>query len=238
VNILDNLPCQIDVPALLAKMRVRPGTRRESELLTLIQEAQSVARPKAGYKLVFIESKGPDTIAAEGVQFKSRVLRVNLDKLERFFVYVCTSGVELQAWADGYLNDLLTGYYADAINEAVLRSAYGGFMNHLALAYSLNNPSVMNPGSLGDWPIQEQQPLFKLLGDVEGALGVHLKESCLMVPIKSVSGILFPAEETFASCQLCPRERCPSRRAPYDPELFDRKFGAPVVQAETDLPLC
>jgi hypothetical protein len=41
-----------------------------------------------------------------------------------------------------------------------------------------------------------------------------------------VSGILFPTEETFASCQLCPREDCPNRRAPYDAELFERKYKA------------
>ena len=238
MNILSDLPFQIDVPALLAAMRVKPGSRHESELLGLVDEARGIARPKAGFKLVFIESKGPDTIAAEGVQFKSRVMRVNLGNLERFFPYVCTSGVELQAWADGYLTELLLGYYADAINQVVLHSAFGSFMTHLAGAYDLKNPSVMNPGSLGDWPIQEQRPLFRLLGDVEGDLGVHLKESCLMVPTKSVSGILFPTEETFASCQLCPRQNCPNRRAPYDPELFDRKYKAPVVQAESDLPLC
>ncbi len=238
MNILSDLPFQIDVPVLLAEMRVRPGSRHEKELLRLVDEANAVARPKAGFKLAFIESKGPDTISAEGIQFKSRIMRVHLDKLERFFPYVCTSGVELQAWADGYLNDLLLGYYADAINQAVLQSAFGGFTTHLANAYGLANPSAMNPGSLGDWPIQEQRPLFRLLGDVEGSLGVRLKESCLMVPTKSVSGILFPAEETFASCQLCPRQSCPNRRAPYDPELFDRKYKAPVVQAETDLPLC
>jgi hypothetical protein len=211
VNILDNLPFQIDVPALLADMRVKPGSRHESDILRLVDEAQGIARPKAGFKLVFIES-GSDTIAAEGIEFKSRVLRVHLDRLERFFPYVCTSGVELQAWADGYLDDLLLGFYADAINQVVLKSAFGGFMTHLAISYSLANPSVMNPGSLGDWPIQQQRPLFRLLGDVEGRIGVHLKESCLMVPTKSVSGILFPAEETFASCQLCPREHCPNRR--------------------------
>jgi len=45
-----------------------------------------------------------------------------------------------------------------------------------------------------------------------------------MVPVKSVSGILFPTEESFASCQLCPREVCPGRRAPYDPDLYDAKY--------------
>ena len=61
----------------------------------------------------------------------------------------------------------------------------------------------MNPGSLADWPLREQRPLFGLLGNVRAAIGVTLTPSLLMTPTKSVSGILFPSEETFASCQLC-----------------------------------
>ena len=238
MNILDNLPYRIDVPALLQEMHVRPGSRHEPEILEMVKQAEGIARPKAAYKLVFIEDKGPDTISVEGIEFTSRVMRVHLEKLERFFAYVCTSGVELQAWADSYAEDMLAGFYADAVNQAVLKSAFGGFINHLANAYNLVNPSAMNPGSLGDWPITQQRQLFTLLGDVEGTIGVHLKESFLMVPTKSVSGILFPAEESFASCQLCPRDNCPNRRAPYDPELFERKFRAPIIEASTELPLC
>jgi hypothetical protein len=238
VNEIDNLPYRIDRAALLAAMRVRPASRHEKELLELAKEAEAVAHPRAAFKLVFIEAKGPDTVTVEGVEFKSRVMRVNLDKLERFFAFVCTCGVELARWAEQYADDLLKSYYADAINEAILRSAYGGLMNHLTNAYSLVNPSVMNPGSLGDWPISQQRQLFTLLGDVEAATGVRLKETFLMWPIKSVSGILFPAEESFASCQLCPRDNCLSRRAPYDPEMFERKFRKPVEAAETDLPIC
>ena len=238
MNIIDNLPYRIDTAALLSAMRLRPGSRHESELLDLVKHAEAIARPKAIFKLAFVESKGPDTVTTEGIEFKSRVLRVNLDKLERFFAFVCTCGVELQAWADGYADDMLKSYYADAINEAVLRTAYGGLMNHVTNAYSLVNPSVMNPGSLGDWPISQQRQLFTLLGDVETATGVQLKETFLMWPIKSVSGVLFPAEESFASCQLCPRDNCPNRRAPYDPDMFNRKYSTPVQAAETDLPLC
>ena len=49
MNILDNLPFQIDTPALVAAMRVRPGSRHETDLLRLIDEARQVARPKAGF---------------------------------------------------------------------------------------------------------------------------------------------------------------------------------------------
>ena len=75
-----------------------------------------------------------------------------------------------------------------------------------------------------DWPLREQRPLFTLLGDVRSAIGVELTDTLLMVPRKSVSGIVFVAEETFASCQLCPRHDCPNRRAPYEAGLFERKY--------------
>ena len=82
----------------------------------------------------------------------------------------------------------------------------------------------MAPGSLEDWPITQQEELFSLFGKRETAIGVRLTEKCVMVPAKSISGILFPAEVKFESCQLCPRERCFRRRAPYDSSL-PSKYG-------------
>jgi hypothetical protein len=46
-----------------------------------------------------------------------------------------------------------------------------------------------------------------------------------MVPNKSVSGLLYPSEDGFQSCQLCHREGCPNRRAPFDPHLWEERFG-------------
>ena len=82
----------------------------------------------------------------------------------------------------------------------------------------------MNPGSLEDWPIQQQTQVFELLGDPLRDVGVRLTDSFLMVPIKSVSGIRYPTETSFESCQLCPREKCTGRRAPYDPELWRKRY--------------
>ena len=82
----------------------------------------------------------------------------------------------------------------------------------------------MTPGSLEDWPISEQRPLFEILGDIQDAIGVQLKDSLMMSPVQSVSGIIFPTEATFESCQLCPRENCPGRRAAYDKNLYEKKY--------------
>ena len=82
----------------------------------------------------------------------------------------------------------------------------------------------MTPGSLPDWPIEEQESLFAVLGDTQASIGVALSESLMMVPEHSVSGVVFPTEARFESCQLCPREKCPGRRAAYDEGLYDKKY--------------
>ena len=102
---------------------------------------------------------------------------------------------------------------------------------HMDQRYRLGNASTMSPGRLADWPMAEQRNLFALLGDTEEAIGVRLTDSLLMVPTKSVSGIRFPTQESFESCQLCPRERCPGRLAPYDEALYDKKYGLSSLKA-------
>ena len=91
--------------------------------------------------------------------------------------------------------------------------------DYLARKYALGQMSRMSPGELEDWPVTQQIELFSLFGNAEDLIGVRLTEKFLMVPLKSVSGIYFPTEIKFESCQLCPRERCISRMAPYSPEL-------------------
>jgi hypothetical protein len=91
--------------------------------------------------------------------------------------------------------------------------------DHIKQRFGFNRLSSISPGSLNEWPIGEQKKLFSILGDVEGWIGVSLNESCLMVPRKSISGVFFPTKIPFLSCQLCPRERCPGRQAPYDKNL-------------------
>ncbi len=221
--ILDHIPFQIDLDDLMQTLHVKAHSRHTDELERLGRAAQAIGRPKAMYKVAYIESKGEDTIAADGVVFASRVLRVNLEHAHRIFPYVVTCGMELEEWARS-IKDLLQHFWADAINEWTLRSASQFLEEHLVEQHQLGQTSTMNPGSLEDWPLQEQRALFALLGDPQAAIGVRLTDSLLMVPTKSVSGIRFPTETSFASCQLCPRENCRGRRAPYDKDLYERKY--------------
>ena len=80
----------------------------------------------------------------------------------------------------------------------------------------------MNPGSLDGWPIEQQVELFNLLENKNKDLGVELTESFLMVPQKSVSGILFKSKSGYTNCKLCEMVNCPSRKSPFEPGLRER----------------
>jgi hypothetical protein len=225
--VLDALEYRIDRPSMLARLRLKEGSGRAEKVEGLIREAEAVAHPRAIYRMAFIESRGDQHVVVEGLRFESRVLKVNLNNLHRFFAFVVTSGRELDAWAN-VKTDLLERFWADSINEAVVNSARSFLDRYLQERYGLTKMARMSPGSLPDWPLEEQRVLFELLGDTGKAIGVELTESLLMVPVKSVSGIVFANEEGFASCQLCPREGCPGRRVPYDPVLYERKYRNPL----------
>jgi hypothetical protein len=163
-------------------------------------------------------------VVVDGVRLISRVLRVNLEKAHRVFAFAATCGTELADWAKA-MDNLLWDFWADAISQMALYTAIQTLDQHLAERYQPGRTSTMNPGSLADWPLPAQRSLFTILGNPEEAIGVTLSTGLLMIPTKSVSGIRFPTEEGFESCQLCPREDCPGRRAPYDEGLYDRKYA-------------
>lgn len=217
-------PFEIDLPALFKTTHTRPGSRYATELERMASEAQALAQPKAAYRLAYVEERGEDWVRLDQVTFTSRVLRVNLGEAQRAFAFVATCGVELEEWSRG-IEDVLYRYWSDAIREQALYAAFNHLNRHLKERYQLGRTAMMSPGSLEDWPIDQQRPLFELLQGLDQAVGVQLTESLLMVPVKSMSGFRFPKEETFESCQLCPRPNCPNRRAPYDPQLFDQKYS-------------
>ena len=221
--VLDDIAFQIDIDLLMKKLRVNESHSYADSIRQLADEAQAIAKPKALYKVAYIESKDDQGVVVDGIRLNSRVLRVNLEQAHRVFAYTVTCGTELDDWANS-IDDLLRHYWAETINEMALRVAIQVLNKHLNERYRPGRTSAMSPGSLGEWPIQAQRDLFAILGNPEDAIGVRLTDSMLMIPIKSVSGIRFPTEESFESCQLCPRQNCPGRRAPYDKDLYDNKY--------------
>ena len=222
-RILSEIPYHVDVALLLKALHLDEGSDEGADVLRLVSAAESVARPKALYQVAYVESRGDDHVVLNGARLTSRILTVNLAGAHRVFAYVATAGTEIEEWANG-MGDMLEKYWADAIMLQAVRAAMTFLGEHLQERYRPGRLARMNPGSLQDWPLREQRPLFSLVGDVESSIGVRLTDSYLMVPRKSVSGIQFPTETSYENCQLCDREPCPGRRAPYDATLFETKY--------------
>lgn len=224
--ILDDIDIDINLHEVGRRLHMAPEADM-SEIQALIDMAATLIEPKAIYEVGYIEDKLEDAVMVNGRRLTSRVLRKNLDQAERIFPFVITLGPKPgEKQADS--TDLLENFYLDTIGNVALTSARKHLKRHLKSQFALEKISSMAPGSLQDWPIEEQGPLFKLLGDVEAAIGVKLSNSLLMLPAKSISGIYFPTEGSFFSCQLCPRERCESRKAKYNPKLA-QEYGVKGV---------
>ena len=222
--ILDQIPFEPNFEEAAKIVKLRPETRGAEDFKALLDTARPFARPKAMFKVVPVELRGEDQVVCEETIFYSRILHINLSSVQRAFPFVVTCGIELYEWKMS-LDDMLTQYYAEMVNAVALYSAIEFFINHLEKTYRLGNTSSMNPGSLEDWPINEQTPLFELLGDPEKTIGVQLMESLLMVPNQSVSGIRFENEKNYTNCELCPMDGCPSRKALYDMDLYSDRYA-------------
>lgn len=223
IAIVDAIPLEVDESTILAALSMEPGAPFSDEALELAQQALPLARPKGAYKLSTVEAIDDSTVALDGIRFSSRILRVNLENRHRAFPFVATCGTELEEWSRTH-SDPMHAFWADGLKELALRCAIEALAHHLIKRFRPGKRASMNPGSLEDWPISEQPHLFSLFGDAVEKIGVRLSESCLMIPVKSISGVWFETESGFVNCQFCPRDNCPTRRAPYDPHGFDRDY--------------
>lgn len=221
MEIIKDIPFVLDELLLMQKVHIRPASNDVHEFKGLVDLARETGKPKAVYSEAYVEINEDSEVFLNGIRFSSLMLRTNLSTVEKVFPFIVTCGCEMDqyTWGD---DNLLKQYWWDTIKASLLMSAYQYLHQYLEGRYLLRKTSTMSPGS-GDievWPLEQQRELFQLLGDVQGQIGVILTESCLMIPNKTISGILFPTEKDFRTCQVCHRENCPSRSAPFDQELW------------------
>jgi len=222
MEVLKDIPFELDADQVLSEAQSDPSMVDMDFLQEIMVKAREVAHPKAAFEVCYITGRRKTEVELGDVCLESPVLAYNLQDVERVFAYVATCGVEIdEAFSD--VADILEKYWCEMVKTVLLRHANDFLVDHLQRIYRMEKIASMNPGS-GDasiWPIDQQRELFRLLGDVEEELGVHLTDSCLMMPNKSISGVIFPTEANFKNCQVCHRENCPSRRAPFDQKLWE-----------------
>ena len=186
------------------------------DITAMHQAAVKIARPVALYAPLAPEMRD-GVVWLNGVKIENTFVYEKLSDCGTVIPYVASCGREIDKWSEAFTANMLEQFIADTIKELCYRAVRDKLDDCVREKYfdADKSASTLNPGSLPQWPISAQQPLFEILGGVTGDIGVELLDSMLMKPTKSTSGIIFQTDEPYHNCQLCPKTDCPSRAAPY-----------------------
>ena len=136
---------------------------------------------------------------------------------EAYTLFMCTAGEEFEAFQQRLKTegDMVRVFIADALGSVIAEKCADQM--ELTLQESIDklgwkHTNRFSPGYCG-WHVSEQQKLFPLFDG--HTCGITLTESSLMVPIKSVSGIIGLGREVRKldyTCGLCTFEKCYKRK--------------------------
>lgn len=214
------IPVQLDENEIIKRAGGGRATPRQLEMMKeLLETAPKIARPLGIYKLSRARVIDGSKVDIDGVVFTSKVLSKLLAGRDKAVPFIVTEGKELDAFpiAKG---DMMKQFYLDTIKTMIVAGGVKYLKEHVQKEFGMPQAALMNPGEIEDWYLTEQKPLFSLFDDVEGRIGVTLSGGGVMKPIKSRSGIIFPNESGFETCQLCIQFKCPGRRCKFEPELY------------------
>jgi len=183
---------------------------------SLLAEAVGYAAPACTFKLYDGHVDATDVCLDEGsVLHTSAVISSLLKGSERFVLFAATAGKSYQAYqntikAEG---DILKCFIADTIGTCIVESA-GDQMERLLEKETggMRHTNRFSPGYCG-WHLTGQKELFRLLGG--SPCDIELSDVCLMMPIKSISGVIGMGPEVTEKkygCQYCELETCYKRK--------------------------
>ncbi len=173
------------------------------------------------FKYVYRDIKKitPKSVKVGPVTLESAVLARLMARCERIAVFVLTIGGYLEELAD-YLSMkgmVLQATVLDAVGSGaaeILAEEIQSDIRRNADRRGLVISRRFSPGYC-DWDVAQQGELFRLLGGE--VTGIELTESLLMLPRKSISGVIgigLPCHgiEEYNPCVTCRKKDCPGRR--------------------------
>ena len=197
-----------------------PSNRIDSLVNDYIENYHDLIASSYSYSFHNIEWVKDNRISlGNSVILKSAVLCKLLSRCEKVAVFALTIG--------SYLEDLVAHLAEErlVLQATVLDAIGSGTAEKLAKEVEEKIKKISNAGNLVtsrrfspgycDWKVDQQEMLFRALNGDTG--GVKLTDSFLMMPQKSVSGIIgigLPGRdiENYNPCVTCKKKECPGRR--------------------------
>ncbi|MBO5426929.1 MAG: methionine synthase [Prevotella sp.] len=213
----DELDVRIkDIYELMGYGDSLPDTAVTTEVDAMLSEIRQWLRPRMAF---FV------TRDFEGFEV-GKIISHQLKKAEAYCFFVCTAGQEYQDFMErasghdstmpeGVGEDMFRAYLAHSIGSALVERCADKMEEVLQAQIDKlgwHRTNRFSPGYCG-WHVMEQQKLFPLFcGET---CGVSLTDSSLMMPIKSVSGVIGLGKDVRYlpyTCGLCNYADCYKRK--------------------------
>ena len=209
-----------------------PDEATLSESQRIVSDIKSFLKPRFCFfvtRFLLTESSLKTSESESVGLFKiGKIIARQLKGSEAFACFVCTAGMEFEDYQRQLMlaGDMVRVFIADALGSLIAEKCCDQM--ELSLQESVNklgwkHTNRFSPGYCG-WHVSEQQTLFSLFSDKRGKQSaegytnpceVQLTDSSLMIPIKSVSGIIGLGKDVRHldyTCGLCDFKQCYKRR--------------------------
>ena len=196
-----------------------PSARIESLVKEYADNISHLVEPSYSYVIRDINSVRGSRVFIEGsVTFRSNIIARLLEQCQKVAVFVLTIGGRLgevvrQLSGDGLM---VQAAVLDAIGSdaaETLAHVVQDIVANEAEAEGLGISLRFSPGYC-DWKVSQQRMVFLAMGG--DTAGVRLTDGCLMIPQKSISGIIgIGSREKVGSynpCLTCNKRDCEGRR--------------------------
>ena len=206
-----------------------PDSRVVEEVAMVMAMAEKVARPRFCYHvmggtlndhppLLMVFSGGhkphPNDFGGETCLKVGATIARQLGGSESFAFFVATAGMEYERLRKEE-KDPVRVFVADAVGSVMVERCADLMENTIQASIDKlgwRHTNRFSPGYCG-WDVADQQQLFPLLGNAP--CGVTLTEGQMMIPVKSVSGVigLGPTVKKHPyPCALCNNKGCFKRK--------------------------
>lgn len=199
----DLLITPVDIYEQMGYHGVLPDEATQTETARIIEEVRMWLHPQFCF---FVR---PDLPAFDIGKIILRQLRGS----EAYTFFICTSGIEFETYQQRLKaeDDMVRVFIADSLGSVIAEKCADQMELYLQESIDKlgwHHTNRFSPGYCG-WHVSQQQLLFPLFQGK--TCGVRLTDSSLMVPIKSVSGIIGLGKEVRRldyTCGLCNFEKC------------------------------
>lgn len=208
-----------EVYRTMGSERYTPDSAMRTQVKRVLSVCTTLCRPCFGYEILPAGTGTEHTIDVAGTSFATGpVITPCFAGAEYFAIFVATAGADFDAWLRGQKlsGDIIGEFVGDAIGSEIAEAAARLAARNLekeAAASAMKISNSYSPGYCG-WTVRQQELLFSLLPSTP--CGITLNDSCLMHPIKSVSGIIALGEKVEKKpygCAICRKEDCYKKRS-------------------------